>query len=83
MLKKTYRLHLRDVFEKQPNITIIVATEPNGSVSICLPGHEVKESGDMDCILIENRNGKPVVVAWADKTCSDPTHTITFEKAET
>lgn len=64
--------------------SVEVAVEGNGLAMLVRPagfGDNASADGHGSPILIENRNGVPFLVVWADINQEDPTHVIDLSKA--
>ena len=76
--------NLQDVYgETDKEIAVSVGTEIEGlALLLSVEGYGTCAGGDEDAVvLIENREGIPHVVVWADGDQEDPTHVISLEGA--
>lgn len=77
------RFLLEDVYDENPKAYIL------GKLDVSSFGILVSLFGYSDCntvgggpVLVENRQGIPYVVVWADVNHEEPTHTISLEYAK-
>jgi hypothetical protein len=76
--------NLQDVYgetDKEIAVSVDTGTSELG-ILLSVEGYGTCAGGDEDAVvLIENREGIPHVVVWADQNQEDPTHVISLEKA--
>ena len=67
-----------DVDNAELNTTIRAS---NLGIVAAFEGFEECAGGTSEVVLIENRNGVPHIVIWADRDQQDPTHIISLKDA--
>lgn len=72
---------LREIHDGPGELPARVAVYDNRSIEVAFDGF-----GDYNCaggppVVIENRNGVPYVIVWADLNDEEPTHVISLDGA--
>jgi hypothetical protein len=62
-------------------LNLPIDNRPVTGIDLSFSGYEAKTCPQAGIVYIENRNGVPHVIVWADINSDDPTHVISLEGA--